>query len=278
MSVENFIPEVWSAALLQHMNDALVFGQAGVINRNYEGDISQAGDTVHITQFDKPEIRSYTKNSDITWDTLSSTQQSMTVDQANYFALTVDDIDRRQALTGFVEQSTQEAGFELAAGSDGFLASLMASEAGNTLDAVTVGEAQGDAYQVLVDLRTALARTNTPDQGRFVVVPPEVYGVLLGDDRFIRADAAGTTEGLRNGVVGRAAGFDVIESNRVAGDGEAGYTVIAGHGVATTYAEQIVSTEALRREGSFADGIRGLHLYGAKVVRPDNLATVTVTA
>lgn len=278
MSVENFIPEVWSAALLQHMNDALVFGQAGVINRNYEGDISQAGDTVHITQFDKPEIRSYTKNSDITWDTLSSTQQSMTVDQANYFALTVDDIDRRQALTGFVEQSTQEAGFELAAGSDGFLASLMASEAGNTLDAVTVGEAQGDAYQVLVDLRTALARTNTPDQGRFVVVPPEVYGVLLGDDRFIRADAAGTTEGLRNGVVGRAAGFDVIESNRVAGDGTDGYTVIAGHGVATTYAEQIVSTEALRREGSFADGIRGLHLYGAKVVRPDNLATVTVTA
>lgn len=277
MSVENFIPEIWSAALLQSLSDRLVYGQAGVINRNYEGEISQAGDTVHITAFGDPAVRQYEKNSTISWDLLESTQQSLVVDQADYFAFKVDDIDRRQAMAGFVEESTTGASYNLAAQADSFLAGKMSDAAtgDGDLGAVEVAAAR-DAYNLLLKLRTRLTRTNTPDEGRFVVIPPELYGVLLRDDRFIRADAAGTTEGLRNGVVGRAAGFDVIEGNRVP-EAAGAYRIIAGHGMATTFAEQIASTEAMRLENTFGDGVRGLHLYGAQVIRPDQVAAADVT-
>ena len=126
-----------------------------------------------------------------------------------------------------------------------------------------------------MDLRTRLTRTNTPVDGRYVVVPPEFYAQLLSDDRFIRLDASGTTEGLRNGQVGRAAGFDVIEANTVPEE-DGTFTLLAGHSIATTYAEQILQTEALRLEHQFGDGIRGLHVYGAKVTRPTNVARVDV--
>ncbi|GAA1453461.1 P22 phage major capsid protein family protein [Nesterenkonia lacusekhoensis] len=276
MSVENFVPEIWSAALLQSLRDRLVYGQDGVINRQYEGEIANAGDTVHITQFADPDVRSYTKNGSIDWDLLESSQQTMVVDQANYFAFSVDDIDRRQALSGFVEESTTGASYNLAAEADAYLAGLMsdAITGDNELPDDGVLTA-ADAYAYLVRLRTRLTRSNAPDEGRWVIVPPEFYALLLQDDRFIRADAAGTTEGLRNGSVGRAAGFDVIEANRVP-EVDGGYRVIAGHGIATTFAEQITQTEAMRLQNTFADGVRGLHLYGAKVIRGDKLAGGTV--
>ena len=278
MAIANFIPEVWSAALLKALRDRLTYAQAGVINRNYEGDIARAGDTVHITSFNDPAVRTYARNTNITWDQLSSTQQTLVVDQEKYFAFTVDDVDRRQALPGFVEETTVGASYNLAAEADSFVAETMsdAVTGNNDLGAVTLGAVEGDAYNLLVELRTILTRTNTPDEGRFVVIPPEMYGLLLKDDRFIRADASGTTQGLRNGFVGRAAGFDVIESNRVPEDGDA-FRVLAGHSIATTYAEQILNTEALRLENQFGDGVRGLHVYGGRVIRPANLAAADVS-
>lgn len=277
MAITNFIPEVWSAALLKALRDQNTYAQAGVINRNYEGDISRAGDTVHITSFSDPEVRTYSRNGSITWDTLDDSSQVLVVDQEKYFAFKVDDVDRRQAMQGFVEETTIGASSNLAAEADAYVAGLMVNgaAAGNKLGAVSLTD-PGEAYDLLVELRTILKRGNTPDDGRFVIVPPELYGVLLKDDRFIRADASGTTVGLRNAEVGRAAGFTVIESNRVPEDGGE-FSVVAGHGIATTFAEQILQTEALRLEGSFGDGIRGLHVYGAKVTRPANLATAEVT-
>lgn len=283
MAITKFVPKIWSAALLKALRDRLTYAQAGVINRNYEGEIARAGDTVHITNFVDPAIRAYTKNGTITWDLLTDAQQSLIVDQANYFAFKVDDIDKRQALGGFIEEATVGASYNLAAAADSYVAGLMAAgaDAGNKLGA-TVLTTPAEAYAALVELRTVLTRSNTPDDGRFAVVPPEFYALLLQDDRFIRADAAGTSEGLRNGQAGRAAGFAVIESNRVPETEVTGppadttYTVIAGHSSATTYAEQIVDTEAMRLESTFGDGVRGLHLFGGKVIRPTLLATAEV--
>ncbi len=282
MAITNFVPEVWSAALLKALRDRLTYAQAGIINRNYEGEIARAGDTVHITNFTDPSVRTYTKNTDITYDLLTDDTQTLVVNRSRYFAFSVDDIDKRQALGGFVEEATVGASFNLAAEADDYVAGLMVSGAGTTLADAEVGAADGDAYKLLVAMRTALTRTNTPDEGRFVIVPPEFYAVLLQDDRFIRADASGTTAGLRNGFVGRAAGFEVIESNRVPETAVTGppadttYALVAGHSMATTFAEQIANTEALRLEKQFGDGVRGLHLYGAKVVRPEQLVTVEV--
>lgn len=277
MAIANFIPEIWSAALLTNLRDRLVYGQAGVINRNYEGDIARAGDTVHITSFADPATRAYDRNGTISYDTLTDSEAVLTVDQARYFAFSVDDLDRRQALAGFVDEAAVGASYNLAADADAYLSGLMVDDAGTTLDPVDLDSSSPeDAYDVLVSLRTALSRANTPADGRFVVVPPEMYAVLLKDDRFIRADAAGSADGLRNGQVGRAAGFDVIEANTVP-EAAGAFSVIAGHAVACTYAEQIVDTEAIRLETTFGDGVRGLHLYGAVVTRPDNLAVVEVT-
>lgn len=282
MAITNFVPEIWSAALLKALRDRLTYAQAGVINRNYEGEIARAGDTVHITSFNDPAVRSYTKNpgSPITWDLLTDTQKTLVVAEADYFAFKVDDIDKRQALGGFVEEATVGASYNLAKVADDFVAGLMVAGAANDLGSVAVADPAA-AYDLLVQMRTSLTRSNTPDEGRFVIVPPELYAKLLQDDRFIRADAAGTTAGLRNGQAGRAAGFDVIESNRVPEvsietGSDVAYSVVAGHSMATTFAEQIASTEALRLEGSFGDGVRGLHLYGGLVVRPDQLVTAEV--
>src|SRR5690625_1527226 len=288
MAITNFIPEIWSAALLKALRDRLTYAQAGVINRHYEGEIARAGDTVHMTSFDDPEVRDYTKNGTISWDLLTDDQQTLVVDQANYFAFKVDDIDKRQALPGFVEETTVGASYNLAAKADKFVAGLMVAgvadgtegQPDNDLGAATVSGSDPDAYELLVEFRTTLTRSNTPTDGRFVVVPPEFYAVLLKDDRFIRYDASNTEQGLRNGIVGRAAGFDVIESNvvpsKVVTD-DTVFDIVAGHSIATTYAEQIASTEAMRLENTFGDGVRGLHLYGGKVIRPANLAKAQVT-
>jgi hypothetical protein len=278
VAITNFIPEIWSAQILVNLRDQLRYGQAGVVNRNYEGAIAVAGDTVHITNFTDPSVRDYARNSTtVTYDGLTDDDTTLVVNQAQYFGFKVDDLDRRQALPGFVEEVTIGATYNLVAAADAYLAGQMVGgvDADNVLDAASITD-PADAYELLVDFRTVLAKTNTPGDGRFVIVPPEFYALLLKDDRFIRADAAGTTAGLRNGQVGAAAGFTVIESNTVPeDDGE--FSIVAGHSIATTYAQQIVNVEALRLETAFADGVRGLHLYGTKVVRPKNLALCGVT-
>jgi len=278
MAITNFIPEYWSSKILVALRDKLTYAQPNVINRNYEGEIRQAGDTVHITNFVDPSTRAYTRNDPISYDILTDATRALVIDQERYFAFSVDDVDRRQALGGFVEEATTGASYNLAADADEYVGGLMLAgvDVGNQLGAETVADGE-DAYDLLVELRTLLTRSNTPAQGRFAIVPPEFYALLLKSDLFVRADASGTTEGLRNGFVGRAAGFDIIESNVVPEDSGGAFGVIAGHSIATTYAEQIVKTEALRLETTFGDGIRGLHVYGAKVVRPTNLASALVT-
>lgn len=277
MAITKFIPKIWSAALLKALRNQLVYAQPGVINRDYEGEIARAGDTVHITSFVDPAVRAYTRNGTITWDLLTDTQQSLVIDQQNYFAFKVDDIDKRQAIDGFVEETTTGASYNLSAEADEYVATTIAAgvDAGNALGAVTVAT-PSDAYDLLVEFRTKLVRSNTPAAGRYAGVSPEFYGLLLRDDRFIRLDASGTTDGLRNGVVGRAAGFDILEANTVP-EAAGVQTIIAGHSIATTYAQQILNTEALRLETTFGDGIRGLHVFGAKVIRPKNLTSALVT-
>lgn len=278
MAITKFQPKIWSPALLEALRNQLVYGSAPIVNRNYEGDIARAGDTVHITSFADPDVRAYTKNGAITWDLLTDSQQSLVVDQSDYFAFKVDDIDKRQALPGFIEETSRGAAFGLANKTDTYLSTAMAAgvAAANKIGDKTVGAVSGDAYDLLVDFRTKLTKSNTPDSGRWTVVSPEFYAVLLKDDRFIRADSAGTTDGLRNGFVGRAAGFDIFESNTVPfATGK--FTVLAGHNMATTFAEQISSVESVRLQDTFGDGVKGLHLYGAKVIRPNQLASALVT-
>jgi hypothetical protein len=108
-------------------------------------------------------------------------------------------------------------------------------------------------------------QVNLPAENRFVVVPPWVKGLLLQNSTFVTASAP---EVVLNGQIGQIAGLNVLVSNNIKTTGSAPVVshMIAGHPSAWTYAEQITNLEGLRLEGSFADAVRGLHLYGAKVL------------
>jgi len=275
MAITNFKPTIWSPAILVNLREALVYG--GLMNRDYEGEIASAGDTVKITSFGRPATRSYTKNQDISWDLLSDATRSLTIDQADYFAFTVDDVDRRQALPGFVESSTSEAGFALAEDVDKYVAALMVSQ-GTNAGTKTVSLASNTLYPLFTGLRTAHKRALTPDQGRWVVGSPELTAFLLQDARFINAQAAADAGmALHEGSIGRIAGFDYMESVNVPETSTTGAVkLISGHQMAGTFADQITETEAIRLQDQFGDGIRGLHLYGAKIVRPLNIQYYSV--
>lgn len=213
MAITNFIPELWSAAVLMPFEANLVYGQPSCVNRDYEGQIRQQGDTVHVSTIARPTIRPYDKTTDLTTEDVADDSDSLVIDQGDYFSFRVNDVDRVQAAGNFQSPATQEAGQGMAEQVDTFLSGRMAAGAGNRLGVQSLTVATPTAaYNLLIKLRTKLTNAHVPAAGRFVAVNPEFYGLLLQDDRFVRVDASGTSEGLRNGLVGRAAGFDVLEA------------------------------------------------------------------
>lgn len=270
-----FIPEIWSAMMLESLKKELVYAGPSVVNRDYEGEIQNQGDTVRIRSISRPTVATYTKGSTtITPEQLTDAQRSLLIDQAKYFAFEVDDVDQAQSPGGELEAGLMEAVYALRDTADQYVAALYSGAASaNQIGtvAVTTGAL---AYTQLRRLAVKLDEANVPRQGRYVVVPPWYHGLLLEEDKFVRVDASGTSEGLRNGLVGRALGFDVLVSNNavlVTGDDHA---VMAGYPKAIAFAEQINKVEAYRPEDAFSDAIKGLHVYGAKLVRPDAIATV----
>jgi len=280
MAITSFIPELWAARLLENLKNIHV--ATAFVNRDYEGDIKKAGDTVHINAIGAVTIKSYTKNTDIDApEVLATSDQQLTIDQMKYYNFAVDDVDRVQAAGPLMDGAMREAAYGLADVADAFIFSKLATGATTKIGAAATPQAistPAGAYEALVDLRTALNRAKCPVQNRRVAVPPEFYGLLLKDDRFVKATAA-ANERLETGLVGEAAGFAVYETNNTpATTGEGAYmTCIASTPVAGTYAEQVLETEAYRPEKRFADAIKGLHVYGAKVTRPAAVGVIYFT-
>jgi hypothetical protein len=247
------------------------------VNRNYEGDIANFGDTVHITSISRPTVADYTKDvTSISPETLTDATRALVVDQAKYFAFEVDDIDMRQARAGgaLMSEAAQEAAYSLADTADLYIAGLYSgAQAGNQITTTAITTA-ALAVTGLINLKVKLDVANVPQQGRYVIVPPWYHGLLLQSDTFVRVDASGSSEALRNGQVGRAFGFDVYVSNNVTNTTGDDYRVCAGVPSAITFAQQIAKVEAYRPEAAFSDALKGLSLYGAKLVRPDAIATL----
>jgi hypothetical protein len=285
MAITKFQPKIWSANILANLRAKLVYAGPGISNRDYEGDISAYGDTVHMVSFSDPVTRTYTKGGPITWDVLTDAENLLVVNQSDYIAFTVDDIDKRQSLPGFIAKASAGASYNLVKAADTYVATNLLTAvngSGNDLGPLSVTVAASDLYgKFFVGARTKLNKANVPYEGRWAVVPPDATGYLLQDSRFVAnpqlADQGDAAEGLRDGFIGRIAGFDVYESNTVPVSGSA-FHCMAGHPMAHTFADQISSIEALRLQTEgFLDGIRGLHLYGGKVNYAAALALGTVT-
>jgi hypothetical protein len=268
MAITNMLPQIWSARILAKLEKNLVFAQPGVVNRDYEGDIRADGDRVHIHSFNDLTIGSYTKNSTtISYEQLTDTRVTLLIEQARYFSFKVDDIDTAQMRPEIIDAASDRAAYQLAEDSDSYIAGLYSGASSASPDN-TIETSQFTAtnvYQKLVDLSVLMDQVNLPSEGRFVVVPPWVKGLLLQNSTFVTASQPSV---VLNGQVGQIAGLNILVSNNVKTTGTSPVVshMMAGHPSALAYAEQIVNVEGLRLEGSFADAVRGLHLYGAKVL------------
>lgn len=278
MSLE-FIPTIWHARLLQALDKALVYAQPGIVNRDYEGDIRESGNTVKIASIGDVTIDNYTKDTDIADpEILTDDDQSLLIDQAKYFNFYVDSVDRAQQNVNTMDEAMRRSAYGLRDKADTFIAGVMdaAVPNGNKIGSTGTPKVptKDTAYEYLVDLGTLLDEANVPGEGRWVVVPSWFHGLMLKDDRFVSAGTMRTDQVLQNGEVGEAAGFKILKSNNVPNTAGEKYKILAGHSIATSYAEQILDLVTYKPEKRFGDAVKGLHVYGGKVVRPDSLAVL----
>lgn len=349
MAITKFVPEIWAATLLSTLEKSLVYAGAPCVNRDYEGDIAARGDTVRVSAFGAPSIVDYAKDSDLTVETLTDTEQTLLIEQAKAFAFEVDDIDMRQMVNGgaAMTEAARQAAYGLRDVADQYVAAKMAQGAINALGVIDGTTATNVYDKLIVPMRTKLHKASIPTEGRFLVLDPYVTEKLLLDSRFVKVNESGSDAAMQNGLIGRIGGFNILESNNapvsnrsitatitvattaktltgnagtfnqgdvgltVAGtritagskiasvnaDGSVatmdtagatagtqtdtvlsggGYVAIAGVAMATSYAEQISKVEAFRPEKRFADALKGLHLYGAKVFRGSGLVVSSV--
>lgn len=285
MAVTNFVPDLWSARLLVSLRKKAVAG--GLVNRDYEGEIRREGDSVKITSINDVTIGTYTAHSDITVEDIDDATRSLLIDQAKYFAVELDDIEAAQQKKGgrsALDQAVDNAAYQLRDVTDAFLISTMNTAVqgtANDLGTVAIHTVAKNLYDSFVDLSVVLDEANVPEENRFALLKPSLYGRVLKLDEFIAAGDSQSAASRGNGYVGEIAGLSLYKTNNmptVTDAAATGGAVIAGSMIATTFAEQIVSVEAARMEKRFADMVKGLHVYGAKVVRPTALATVEFDA
>lgn len=268
-NVPNFIPDIWSARLISNLQRKLVLGAR--TNRDYEGEIKGAGDTVKVNSIGRINVGDYARNdTTITLQGLADSQKTLTIDQSKYFAFVVDDIDKAQAKGAVMEEAMKESAYSLAKQVDEYIAGMYASVTQG--DGVTGAATTGTKlYDMLVANRQKFLELDVPIDDLSVVLPPWCEALLLKDTRFIAATAAGDKT-LREGEVGRAAGFTIYVSNSIVKDGvgsKDNHVLSFSGSKAISLADQINKVEAFRPQLGFSDAVKGLHVWGAAVMRPE---------
>lgn len=269
MAISNFIPEVWAAQMLVDFKEQSI--AAGLVNRQYEGEASK-GNTVNITAAIDVTITDYAGAGRTTSaEAVTDDNLQLVIDQEKSFDFYIDDIDRAQA-AGTMDAFTTSAAVGLAEDADKYLFALAASNAdtGNILTPSAITDGEG-AWNVLRDLRKKLNLCKVPQANRVVVINSEFEALLLdASSKLTAVDTAGDPSALREATLGRLLGFTVIMSENlpVTNDPQA----LAFYQPAIAYVSQIEKTEALRASDKFADRLRGLHVYGGKVIRPKGVA------
>lgn len=283
MATDHFIPQVWSAKILEALDKELVYAE--LFNTDYEGEITEAGDTVHIAQVGDVTIKDFDCDTDIASpDDVNVEDLTLDIDQSKYFNISVCDVNEVQSKISLIDTAAQRAGYGFADVCDKYLGSLLATS-GTVKDGLgakgaPIAITADNAYETLVKMKTALDKANLPKQERKVVVPPEFEGFMLLDPRFVAVPADASQDRLTEGTVYRAAGFEIRTSNNVPSEAVGGttvYSIVGSSPIQGTFAQQILKTEAYRPEKRFADAVKGLHVYGAKVLRPQVVAVATVS-
>lgn len=277
-SYSAFIPELWSQKLNNMLEKNCVMLQC--VNRNWEGEIKNQGDTVKIITPAKVSVSTLTDDN-ISYSSLAPTSMDLKIDQKKFFAFKIDDVSAVQSNTDIMEAHLSNAKKAIEEVQDSYLLGLHtdvptanivgAEESPITLSKTTI-------YENFVNLALALKNSDAVHSGvrPWVVINPTIESYLLQSSEFISAYNV-ADETLRDGSIGRIAGMDVLVSTNLT-DVDSKYYVLAGTNEAITFASQLSKIESLRDKDSFSDLVRGLYLYGAKTVQPKALAKMVVAA
>jgi len=279
MSVANFKPTVWSAELFQALDKSHVL--VNLCNRDYEGDITAYGDQVKINAVGDVTVSNYAPNvTSITPQQLTAAQTILEIDQAKYFAFYIDDVDQAQTKPKLMGEAMRKSAYALADTADQWVAGFN-SQAGATVTSTGIQSDGGNVLAVLANAALELDLENVPAQGRWIIIPPWFHQRLITAEVLQTDGSIDANATYRNGYVGKAYGFDIFTSNNlstgISAVGARSHYGMAGTARAMSFAEQVVKLEAYRPENSFSDALKGLHVYGAKVVDPGALVRLNIS-
>ena len=267
----NFIPQVWSKLLQAKFYKTSVL--PAISNTEYQGEISAKGDTVVIRTTPTVTVADYDEGSALSYQELTTGKVELLVNQAKSYAFRVSDVLNAQSDIDLLEQASKDAAEQMRiAVETQVLASLITG-------ATTIGSqttiTAANVLTTILGMAKDLDELNVPEEGRFIVLSPEFVSLLKQSELRQAYLTGDDTSPLRNGKVGMVDRFTVYQSNMLhtaASGADSGYThVLAGHPKAVAFASQFTNTETVRLESVFGDGVRGLQVYGSKIVVPDAL-------
>lgn len=288
-----FLPSIFSKKVLNFFRKSSV--AEAITNTDYAGEISSYGDSVKIIKEPEITVYQYERGADVTQTKLTDVETTLIVDVANAFKFKVDDIETAMSHVNFKEVASSSAAYALRDAFDaGVIAKMFAgvsaaapnhvlgTDSGTNLGAGVFDGAgaiditgANDPLDVMAHMARLLDEQNIPEEGRWFLAPPSFYEQLSqSSSKLMSVDFNAGQGSIRNGLVssGKLRGFDMYKSNNIPGTTAAGQ-ILAGHVSSTATAQTITSTEVLRDPDSFGDICRGLHVYGAKVLRPDALVS-----
>ncbi len=292
-----FLPKVYSKQVLNFFRKSSV--AEAVTNTDYAGEIAAFGDSVRIIKEPEITVYQYERGADVTQTKLTDQEVTLVVDVANAFKFIVDDIETNMSHVNFRDVATSSAAYALRdAFDEGVIAAMfsgvpasspnhiLGSDSATDLAAGTfdgagnldIGYASGehDPIDVLSHMARLLDEQNIPEEGRWFLANPEFYEQLVqSNSKLLSVDFNAGQGSIRNGLVssGKLRGFDMYKTNNIAATTNAAGKCLAGHISSTCTAQTIVNTETVRDVTSFGDIVRGLHVYGAKVLRADALVS-----
>ena len=258
MAVTNFIQQIWSKKIQNDLE--LKCKLVDNCLRDYEGDCKYA-QSVKILGVGEPTIGKYDGTKDITIEDMSDKGQILTIDQANYFAFYVDDVDQAQSVPGLKEKYQEKAVHGLAVARDTYVATLIAGAANKTTVTMTEEGFKKGVDDAIVELR----ERNFDEEG-VIEITPAAYNLFKNH---LITLSTNNPEYIKKGIVGMYDNMEVIMSNNLKTPG-----CVRGK-KAIAFAGQINEVEALRAEKRFKDIVRGLDTFGAKIIDENRIQVLT---
>ncbi len=286
----NFIPEIWSGKLIENFYDATVL--AAISNTDYEGEIRQYGDTVNIRTTPEITIRTYTKGQTLQVENPDKPKLQLLIDKGEYFSCIEDDVDKVQSDIALMDTWSKDASERMKIKIDQRVLTDLLPDIASTNKGATAGRITGNidlgttgspiaisktnVLDYIVDLGTVLDEANAPEAGRFLVIPAKMAGMIKKSDLKDASITGDSMSVIRNGRLGMIDRFTIYMSHNLSvSSGK--FSLVAGHKMGFTFASQMTNMETIRSESTFGNIVRGLQVYGYKVVKPEALAQGIVT-